>query len=75
MALVSVRLQFYYVLSLGTTAALSDVELNALAFVQSLEAIALDSAEVYEYVCAAVNGDKAIALLRVEPFDCSLCHF
>lgn len=39
---------------------MSDVEFNTLTFVKSLEAVALDSAEMYEYISSAIYGNKAI---------------
>jgi len=56
---------------LRTTVALSDFELNGLAFVQSFESVALDCGEMYEYVFAAFYLNKAIAFLCVKPFNCT----
>jgi len=67
-------LQFYNVLSLWSTVAFNDVELNALAFVQRLEAIALDRAEVNEYIVSAFNFDETKALLSIKPFNSSCLH-
>lgn len=69
-----VELQFYNVLSLWSTSALSYVELNALAFVQRLEAFASDCGEVYEYVASAFNLDKTETFVCVEPFYCTCLH-
>src|SRR3954468_3848623 len=54
--------------------ALGDVELDPLAFFEALVAVGLDGAVVNEDVTAAVHGDEAVALLRVEPLDRALCH-
>ena len=44
-------------------------ESHLLAFFQALEAIALDSFEVYEQVVTGLRGDEAVAFLIVEPFN------
>src|SRR5690606_13579747 len=49
--------------------ALHDLEGDLLAFLQGLEAGALDRAEVDENVRAAFRGDEAEALGVVEPLD------
>jgi hypothetical protein len=67
-------LQLNNVLGLRAAVALNYVELNALAFVQSLEAFANDSAEVNEYIVAAFNFDETEALFCVEPFNCTCLH-
>lgn len=67
-------LQLYNVLGLRSAVALNHVELYALTFVQRLVAIALDCAEVYEYVIAAFNFDESEALLSIEPLYCSFLH-
>jgi len=59
---------------LWAAVALYDVEFNALAFVQSLEAFADDRAEMHEHVIAAFNLDESEAFLRVEPFYGTLLH-
>ncbi|EGL15721.1 hypothetical protein HMPREF9413_5181 [Paenibacillus sp. HGF7] len=45
-----------------------------MAFVQGLEAFALDCGEVYEYIVAAFNFDKTKAFFSVEPFNCTSLH-
>ena len=65
-------LQFYYVLSLWATVALNDVELNALTFVQSFEAFALDCAEVYENIVSAFYLNESETFFCVKPFYCSV---
>src|SRR5690606_17432351 len=49
--------------------ALHDLEGDLLAFLQGLEAGALDRAEVDEKVLAAFRGDETKALGVVEPLD------
>ena len=62
-------------LGLGALGALADLELDALVLFQAAEAVALDLRVVHEDVsAAAVWGDEAEALLRVEPLDRALCH-
>src|SRR5450432_4231911 len=47
-----------------------------LAFIERAHAGALDGADVHEHVVAAVvRLNKAEALGRVEPLNCSGCHF
>ncbi|EGL16903.1 hypothetical protein HMPREF9413_0679 [Paenibacillus sp. HGF7] len=53
---------------------MSDVELDALAFVKGLEAIALDRGEMDENVFAAFNFNEAEAFLCVKPLNCSCFH-
>ena len=67
-------LLLYDVGSLGAFLAVYDVERYLLTLVKSLEALALNCAEVDEYVLAVVYGDEAVAFALVEPFDSSLCH-
>src|SRR5882757_8340629 len=50
-------------------------ERKLLAFVERAHAGALDGADVYEHVVAAIIGlNEAEALCCVEPLDCSGCH-
>lgn len=52
-----------------------DLEGDLLPLVQGIQAGALDSTDMDEYVLAAVIGlDKAEALLIVEPLHCSVAH-
>jgi hypothetical protein len=44
-------------------------ERNLLAFFQALEAIALDSFEVYEQIVTGLRGDEAEAFFIVEPLN------
>ena len=62
-----------YVLSLGTFLAIRHVELNFLAIGQSLEAIALDGAEMNEHIGAIFTLDKAETLGFVKPFNRTSC--
>ena len=57
---------------MGAFAYLRDFKAYFLAFVKGLKALALDCAEVYEYVVALVGGDKSVTLRRVEPFYCAV---
>ena len=57
-------------LGLQALLALRDLERHLLAFLQRLEAAALDGTEVHEQVGAAVfRGDEAETLGVVEPLD------
>jgi hypothetical protein len=67
-------LNFLYVRSLKAFWALLDFELDAVTFIKSLEAIALDGVKVDENVLARITADKAVTLTAVEPFDGSLFH-
>src|SRR5690606_5391491 len=57
------------VFGLQALLALRNRERDLLAFLQRLEAAALDRAEVDEQVVAALRGDEAEALGVVEPLD------
>src|SRR5258705_5184192 len=62
-------------LGLRALGALHDLELHALVLVQRAVAVGLDRGVVHEHVgAAAVHGDEAEALLRVEPLHGSLRH-
>jgi predicted ABC-type transport system involved in lysophospholipase L1 biosynthesis ATPase subunit len=54
--------------------ALGDLELHVLVLLQAAEAVAVDLGVVHEDVRPVGAGDEAVALLRVEPLDGSLCH-
>src|ERR1017187_1049628 len=54
--------------------ALGDLELDPLSLFQSAISIRLDRGEVDEHVLATVDGDEAVSLVRVEPFDGALSH-
>ena len=51
-----------------------DVELDSLALVQGLEAVHLNLGVVDEQVVAVLTRDEAVALVRVEPLNSTLCH-
>lgn len=53
--------------------AVSDSELNFLAVRQSLEAVALDGAEVNKNIRTIFSLDKAKAFGLVKPFYCAGC--
>src|SRR3990172_10365215 len=57
---------------LRSLGAFRDLELDALALLQRLEAFRLDGAEVDEYIRSAFLGDKAIPLRVVEPLHSTL---
>src|SRR5579863_2560127 len=61
-----------HLVSLHALLTLDGDEGDLLAFLQGLEAAALDRAEMHEQVRAAFRGDKAKALGVVEPFDCTV---
>src|SRR5690606_1657564 len=63
------RLQRLDLVGLQALLALHDEEGDLLAFLQRLEAGALDRAEMHEQVGAALRGDEAEALGVVEPLD------
>jgi len=63
------------VAGLQTLGALFDSELDLLAFLQVLEAFALDRGEVDKDIIATIAGEKAVALRPVEPLDCTVDTF
>ena len=67
-------LLLYDVGSLGTFLAVYDVERYLLTLIECLEALALNCAEVNEYVLSVVYGDEAVPFALVEPLNSSLCH-
>lgn len=69
--LYGVSLQLSYVSCLRTAVTFSDVEFNFLTFVKSLEAVALNCGEMYEYVLAAFILNKTVTLFCVKPFNCT----
>jgi hypothetical protein len=56
-----------------TLGSLTDLELNPLVIVQRIAPTNLGMVEE-QIFSATVGGDKAKALMAVEPFDGSLCH-
>src|SRR6185312_4079272 len=54
--------------------ALGHLELHVLVLLQAAEAVAVNLGVVHEDVRSVGAGDEAVALLRVEPLDGSLCH-
>src|ERR1700730_6559362 len=54
--------------------ACSDLELHVLVLLEAAEAVAVNLGVVHEDVRSVGAGDEAVALLRVEPLDGSLCH-
>lgn len=51
------------------------VKSNLLAFLKGLEALSIDSGEVYENLLAGcIVGDETITLLSVKPFNCTVIH-
>jgi hypothetical protein len=63
------------VAGLQTLGALFDSELDLLAFLQVLEAFALDRREVDKDIIAAVASEEAVALRPIEPLDCTVDTF
>src|SRR6185437_14286862 len=61
-------------LGLLSPVALRDLELDPLTLFEGAVTVRLDRREVDENVLATVDGDKAVALVRVEPFDGALSH-
>jgi hypothetical protein len=62
------------VLCFRTLLALSNLELDALTFIQALITVALDCGEVDEHVVALFAGDETVTLFGVEELHCALCH-
>ena len=64
------------VLCLGTLLTGCDREFHFLTVGESLEAIALDCAEVNEHIRAALLLNKAVAFRLIEPLNgaSNLCH-
>src|ERR1700683_3680339 len=54
--------------------ALGHLELHVLVLLEAAEAVAVNLGVVHEDVRSVGAGDEAVALLRVEPLDGSLCH-
>ena len=50
------------------------VELDELAFLEALVAVALDVGEMDEDVITLLTRDEAEALFCIKKFHCSLCH-
>src|SRR5437763_12281138 len=63
-----------HLFGLRAPVALRDLELDPLSLFEGAVAIRLDRGEVDENVLATVDGDKAVSLVRVEPFDGALSH-
>jgi hypothetical protein len=75
---VGSELQNYNVSGLQTLGAFFDGEFHLLAFLQVLEAFALDGREVDENIGAAFAFDEAETFCAVEPFnrtDYTIRHF
>ncbi len=66
--------ELYYVSGLHSAGALLKVERYSLTFVKRLEAFGLDRGKMYKDILSVFTGDKAVALLRVEPLNSSLVH-
>jgi hypothetical protein len=74
-ALARVDLDDADVLRLGALATCADLELDLLALVKRLEALAHDVGVVNENIVATCRGrDETKALLSVEELDSSSCH-
>ena len=59
-------------ISLGTLAALNDVEFDFVALFEALIALALNGTIVNEDVCPAFAAEEAVTFCVVEPFDGAL---
>src|SRR6266536_521839 len=59
------------VLRLGSLLALRDAELHLLPFLKAAVAGTRDRADVHEQVRTALDRDKAVALIAVEPLHCA----
>lgn len=71
----SVRLFLYHVAGLQLTVLTgSNIENNGSAFIKSFEAVHLDLREMNEKIFAILLGDEAVALVGVEPFNCTFSH-
>src|SRR5246127_462155 len=57
-----------HLVGLRAPVALRDLELDPLSLLEGAVPIRLDRGEVDENVLATVDGDKAVSLVRVEPF-------
>lgn len=58
-----------YVLSLRTFLTLGHGERHLLTFVQSLETVSVDGAEVNKHIWASFLSDKTKAFISVEPLN------
>src|SRR5215211_6118879 len=63
------------VAGLKTLGALFNSELDLLAFLQILEAFALNCREVDKDIIAAIASEEAVALRSIEPIDCTVDTF
>jgi hypothetical protein len=70
----ALRLEFPYFDSRRSLGALLDFETDAIAFLQTFEAGALDTAMVNKDIFAALNLDKSETFLIVEPLYRTMCH-
>ena len=76
--LPSLRSDRFHCIGLQAFLALHDGKADLLTFLETFEALALDGAEMYEYIFPILAADKAEALRIVEPFDgtvFAICHF
>jgi hypothetical protein len=60
--------------SLGSLIALSDLELDRLAFIESLKAVALDCTVMDKHVATAFFLDKTVTFCVIEPLHLASCH-
>ena len=68
------KLNGRHVLCLPALGSFDDVELHRLAFLQTPEAIRLNSREVNENIFAILAADETKALRVIEPLNDSLFH-
>src|SRR5690349_8950205 len=62
------------VFGLEALGAFHDIERHGLAFLEALEAGALNRREVHENIVAAGTAQEAESLRVVKPLDCTLFH-
>ncbi len=55
--------------------ALLDFETDTIAFLEAFETLTFDGAMMNKDIFSALNRDKSITLLIVEPLYCTLRHF
>jgi hypothetical protein len=67
-----IYLYLHNVLGLITLRPLGDVELDLIAFVKRFETAGLDGGMVDKNIISGSAADKSVALLVIEPLDCSL---
>ena len=67
--------KLYNVCSLHSASAFCQIISDLLTLFKSLEAFALDSGEMYEYVISVFTSDEPITFFCVEPLNSTFVHF